>query len=129
MNNELTNNDIIKALSLSDLESFLGQSKEGINTKIKYRSQLLSLGIKKRLALARARLSKGKIIIFDEPTEGLDERGLNLFYNFFNQEIKSGKTLIIFSQDKNLVKIGHNIIDLNKKPTPMIIKSLRKEKK
>ena len=56
----------------------------------------------------------------DEPTEGLDEAGRNSVYQVINELLKDNKTIIVASQDEELMSIAKNIIDLDQKPAPGI---------
>ena len=113
INEELSNDNIISAISNSNLGEFLGETEKGIDTFIDSKGSKFSLGIKKRLALARASLTNGSIVIFDEPTEGLDQEGANLYYKYLNEAMKLKKTIIILSHDKEIIKGADNIINLN----------------
>ena len=57
-----------------------------------------SLGMKQRLGLARAIITKPEILILDEPTNGLDPVGIKEFRNLFQMLSKDyGMTLLISS--------------------------------
>ncbi len=57
-----------------------------------------SLGMKQRLGLARAIITKPEILILDEPTNGLDPLGIKEFRNLFQMLSKDyGMTLLISS--------------------------------
>jgi len=120
VNEELSNDNIISAISNSNLGEFLGETEKGIDTFIDSKGSKFSLGIKKRLALARASLTNGSIVIFDEPTEGLDQEGANLYYKYLNEAMKLKKTIIILSHDKEIIKGADNIINLNNFSKPTI---------
>ncbi|MCR6514625.1 MAG: ABC transporter ATP-binding protein [Clostridium chrysemydis] len=68
--------------------------KESINEKVKN----YSLGMKQRLAIAQALITKPKLLILDEPTNGLDPVGIveirNILKNF---SIKEGAAVLISS--------------------------------
>lgn len=118
VNQSITDNDIISTIENFDLYKYLGKTENGIDTTIDFNTSKFSLGIKKRLGLARASLTNGSIIIFDEPTEGLDREGAKIYYKYLNEAKQKNKTIIILSHDNELIKGANNIINLNnlKKP-------------
>jgi ATP-binding cassette subfamily C protein LapB len=110
-------NEIVR---VADLRRFMDSSATGMDTPIKDGGRSLSLGIRKRLALARAMVGQGQIAVFDEPTEGLDVEGCEAIFQIMNMLAKQNVTLIIVSKDPNIVKGFSAIIDLNVKPVPNI---------
>ena len=64
-------NSIIKNV---DLDEFVNQSPEGIKMPIYNRGIDLPFGIRKRIALARALVVDGQVVILDEPTDQLTKR-------------------------------------------------------
>ena len=80
----------------------------------------LSEGIRRRIALARALATDGKLVIIDEPTESFDAEGCAAVRTVLGQLVKQGCTVIIMSHDTSIVKGSHIVLDLNEKPTPKI---------
>lgn len=121
MNNlKLSSKTISSILQRSDLKAFINTSPKGLETIIQQNGQTLSLGIRRRLAIARGLVSDGQLVIFDEPTEGLDSTGHQAVYNLLNQFVKDGKTIIIFSHDQNILKGANFVLDMTVKPVPKI---------
>lgn len=56
-----------------------------------------SLGMKQRLAIASALLSDPKVLILDEPTNGLDPQGIVEIRNLIKRIAATGKTIILAS--------------------------------
>ena len=82
----------------------------------------MALGIRRRIALARALATDGNLFIADEPTEGLDEEGRGAVYTLFQQLMSQGKTIVVISHDKEFLKIADYLVDLGVKPIPKVQK-------
>ena len=117
---DLTDEKISRAVNLSGLDEILADHDQGLNAKINTINNEFSLGIRKRISLARAILIDGNFVIFDEPTEGLDIDGANIFYSFLNSCINSEKTVVVLSHDPAIIKGANTIVDLNHRPSPII---------
>jgi ABC-2 type transport system ATP-binding protein len=59
--------------------------------------QTYSLGMKQRLAIASALLSNPDVIVFDEPTNGLDPEGIAEIRNLIRELSQEGRTIIMAS--------------------------------
>lgn len=64
-----------------------------------YQVKKLSLGQRRRAELGAVLLTRPKLIILDEPTEGLDENGKQVFYEMLAERKKEGVTLLISSHN------------------------------
>lgn len=127
-NSSSFNNDgfLIKVIKMVGLENYINSLKSGLETLIEDNGKSIPGGIKKRIAIARAIINEGKIIIFDEPTSSLDFDGVKKLYKILNDLRKMKKTIIIASHDQNILKSAGIIIDLSNKPIPRI--GVRKNK-
>lgn len=110
-------NDLINVCALRE---YIDNSAQGLDEMIFNQGKDLALGIRRRIALARALATDGKILILDEPTEGLDREGQTAIYNIINFKLSHGYTVIAFSHDPGILKNAHYLIDLNVKPVPRI---------
>ena len=66
-------------------------------------------------------LINGPLVIMDEPTEGLDSDGAQLFYGFLNQCIRTGHSDDVLSHDPAIIRGASTIINLDSRPHPKII--------
>ncbi|PHO07991.1 multidrug ABC transporter ATP-binding protein [Thermoanaerobacterium thermosaccharolyticum] len=64
-----------------------------------------SLGMKQRLAIAQAIMERPDIIILDEPTNSLDENGVQLVREILLEEKKRGALILIASHNKDDIDI------------------------
>ena len=117
---------LIKVIKMVGLDEFINNLTNGLDTEVRDNGKNIPRGIKKRIALARAIISDGKIVILDEPTSSLDLDGLKKLYKILNDFRALKKTIIIASHDQNILKSAGIIIDLSVKPIPRI--GVRKKK-
>lgn len=120
LNSDIEDAQLNEIIRMADLRRFLDDSATGLENIISDGGRNLPLGIRKRLALARALVGQGKLAVFDEPTEGLDMEGCEAVFQVMNYMAKQGVTLILVSRDPNIMKGFGQIIDLNSKPIPKI---------
>lgn len=87
--NTVSKEDLIDALN-----------RVGLDYKDKRILKKYSLGMKQRLGIAQAIMEKPEIIILDEPTNALDENGVNLVYEILKKEKSRGAIILISSHNK-----------------------------
>jgi len=109
-------------LNKSNLSTFFNNNKEGINLNLNENENFISLGIKKRIALAQVLNKDSDIIVFDEPTAGCDKNTCQVFYNFLNKKISEKKIIIIFSNDPFIAQGADIVIELKKGSSPIYLK-------
>lgn len=56
--------------------------------------------MKQRLGIAQAIMEKPEIIILDEPTNALDQNGVNLVYKILKEEKDRGAIILISSHNR-----------------------------
>ena len=112
---DLGANDIHQLLKRVDLLALTDENPEGLDQKIKNNGRRLSLGVRRRLALARALCHDGVLAILDEPTEGMDPKGASIVYNVMNELVERKCTMVVFSHDRNIVRGAHHFLNLGEK--------------
>jgi ATP-binding cassette subfamily C protein LapB len=125
LNPDIEMDRINRIIDVTGLRRFIDESPKGFDTPVMDNGRQLAVGIRRRLALARCLTGEAKIAIFDEPMEGLDAEGCATVYEVMKGLAQRGATIIAMSHDRNFLKGGTAIIDLNVKPTPEIIRQAR----
>ena len=118
-------NDLAHA---AGLKSFIDQSPEGFDTPLTANGAPLSLGVRRRLALARALATDGMLVVIDEPTEGLDTEGAQLVIETINKLAKRGRTIVVFSHNPQILAAAPQYVDLNSKPVPKLVRNKKDDK-
>lgn len=85
----------------------------GLSSQAEKKVKKFSLGMKQRLALARAMLGQPKLIILDEPANGLDPQGQINLYRLICDMAKERNTTFIVS--------SHQLHDMEKFCTDILI--------
>jgi len=117
---EIQKSKFHEILKLVDLENFVNSDPKGVNLLLSDRGENLPSGIRKRMALARALLVDGQLVLLDEPTEGLDEKGKESIYLLIEKLLSMKKTVVISTLDEEIMNKANLSIDLDNKPKPSI---------
>lgn len=81
--------DILKQLGLAGFEKKVMQDLSG--------------GQQQRVFVARALVHEPELLIFDEPTVGIDKESVEQFYKLLGQLNKVGKTILLVSHDIHIL--------------------------
>lgn len=92
--NIITDEDIKKSIERVGLDS---------NNNIAFKKY--SLGMKQRLAIAQAIMEKPDLLILDEPTNAIDEKGISLIREILFEQKSRGATILIASHNKEDIEI------------------------
>lgn len=76
----------------------------GLNPSDKTIFWKYSLGMKQRLTLAQAIMERPDFLFLDEPTNSIDETGVELFYKIVSEEAERGAVVLISSHIKSDIK-------------------------
>ena len=89
INKKINEDDIINAIE-----------RVGLDPKDKRSFRKYSLGMKQRIVIAQAVMEKPDIIMLDEPTNALDESGIDMIRNIIKEEKERGAIILLASHNK-----------------------------
>ena len=84
--------------------------KVGLDSFDKRPFRKYSLGMKQRIVLAQALMEKPDILMLDEPTNTLDEDGINDIRNLILEEKRRGALIMIASHNKEDIHLLADIV-------------------
>ncbi|MEB2493726.1 ABC transporter ATP-binding protein [Peribacillus frigoritolerans] len=107
---ELTGFQNLKMLSkikniIKDEDIIKSLQRVGLNENDNRSFKKYSLGMKQRLGIAQAIMERPELLIIDEPTNALDEDGINLVRKILLEEKERGATILIASHNKDDIDI------------------------
>lgn len=112
-NNLAEFDDILEASKLSGADEFIQKLPAKYDYTVSEKGQNLSGGQKQRLILARAFLSKSRILILDEATSALDHSSELQVKKAIKEFIKiNNSTIIIIAHKKSTIENADNVIYL-----------------
>lgn len=117
---DMDEDDLGRVISQSGLKSFLNAQPKGLELMVEEGGRTLSPGIRRRLALARALATGGKLVILDDPTEALDAEGCKVVMDVIRTLTAENRTLIVLSNDVRILSLAGMYLDLNDKPMPRV---------
>lgn len=82
----------------------------GLNPDDKKKYRKYSLGMKQRLGIAAALMESPEIIILDEPTNALDDDGIELILSLIRRERERGALIILSCHDAEILHAVSDVI-------------------
>ncbi|MFZ5981706.1 MAG: ABC transporter ATP-binding protein [Candidatus Zixiibacteriota bacterium] len=111
-NREITDDEVIRALSRVGFDRFLEKLPDGIRTEIRERGATLSTGQKQLLSFARALAFDPDILILDEATSSVDTETERLIQTAL-EELLKGRTSIVIAHRLSTIEKADKIIVLH----------------
>ena len=102
-----------KCIKLAELEDYIKNLPDGLNTIVGDRGKQMSGGQLKRLGIARALYRDPKILILDEATSEVDDLTQNKILDNL-QNLKKGLTIISVTHNIKNTERANKIIKLHK---------------
>lgn len=102
--------------------SFVEGGAEGLGLVVRNGGGSIPLGIRRRLALVRAIIGGGQLVVLDDPTEGVDAEGCKAIAALLSRLVREGRTLVVMSNEGFILGAADTVIDLNHKPVPRVLR-------
>ena len=90
---------------IGDDEIRYALKRVGLNPDDRRIYQKYSLGMKQRIAIAQAVMEKPDVIMLDEPTNSLDEAGVEAIRRLIMEEKKRGAVILLASHNQEDIRI------------------------
>ena len=123
-----TDADVLEAATLAGVEDFVRESPAGYGLRVGERGEGLSGGQRQALAIARALVSRPRMLVFDEATSSMDAAAEEAFIRRL-QGYLQGQTLVTITHKSSILALASHLIVLDKGkvvaqgPTEQILRS------
>jgi len=114
-NNILISNSELNEQEVSRLLQNVGLDEDLKNSDLTIIDPIInniSKGILKKIHIARSISKTRQIYVFDDPTLYLDKKGCDMVIKLIASLKRSGKTIICFSDDNEIISLGDNRINM-----------------
>lgn len=104
----------INQISIPERKALIQQAlgTVGLTERINAQTRLLSGGEKQRLAIARAIITRPRLLLADEPTGNLDEDNAKSVLRLFDEQVEQGVSVIVITHDERLAAWADRVLHL-----------------
>ena len=102
---------IVEACREVDVHDAISSRPKGYGEEMQQRDIGFSTGERQKIALARALLSTCKILLIDEPVQGLDDESKKSVIRVIKR-ISAKRSVVVATHDKNLAEICDRVFEL-----------------
>lgn len=125
LDRDISDADLIDGIRELGLDNFLASDPKGLDRVMSSHESSMAMGLRRRFILLRATIGGPKVIFMDDPTEGLDQAGQLAVAKLLNNLVKSGRTLVVASNEAFILKAADVVVDMSKKPVPHVVRAAR----
>jgi ABC-type multidrug transport system fused ATPase/permease subunit len=115
-NPRATRDDVLEAGRAALVDEFIGRLPHGYDTPLGESGIRLSGGQRRRVAIARAAVSKAPMVLLDEPTASLDPRSAAAVIDAI-RTATTNRTVLVVTHDRDLAAIADRVVTLASPPT------------
>lgn len=108
--NAFDNLKILGKIKKTATDEDIKTALERVGLKSDLKVKKFSLGMKQRLNIAQAVFEKQKIILLDEPTNALDNDGVQLIYKLLKEEKERGALVVITTHHKEDLEVICDVV-------------------
>lgn len=105
----ISDEDMLHATQISGTHGFIGQIANGYDRRLADRGEGLSGGQRQSIALARALASKAPVMVFDEPSSGMDQQSENTLLERLEGELKN-RTFIVITHRTPFLRLADRVM-------------------
>jgi ATP-binding cassette subfamily C protein LapB len=105
----IADEEMVRVAKLTGAHEFVGRIANGYDLRLSDRGESLSGGQRQSIALARALAGKPGLLIFDEPTSGMDSQSESGLIDRLAQEVQ-GRTLLVITHRMSLLRLVDRVV-------------------